>query len=67
VVGVAVAGFDRTGVAIFVGVELPAGMIVDSKEGGGAELVDAGDGVGVADVEVSAPALFTVTLVSASF
>ena len=42
-------------------------MIVDSKEGGGAELVDAGDGVGVADVEVSAPALFTVTLKSESF
>ena len=43
------------------------GTGVDAREGAGDELMEAGVGVGVVDVEASAPALFTVTLKSASF
>jgi hypothetical protein len=58
-------------------VEPSDGTGVDAREGAGDELMDAGDGVGVVDVDVSgvgvvdvdvsAPAFFTVTLKSASF
>jgi hypothetical protein len=48
-------------------VEPSDGTGVDAREGVGDELMDAGDGVGVVDVDVSAPAFFTVTLKSASF
>lgn len=50
-----------------VGVELSDGAGVDSREGARDELMDVGDGVGVADVDASAAALFTVTFKSASF
>jgi hypothetical protein len=43
------------------------GTGVDARGGVEDELTDAGDGVGVVDVDVSAPALLTVTLRSASF
>ena len=65
--GIAVAGFDPTGVARSVGVEPSDGTGVDAREGAADELMDAGDGVGVVGVDVSAPALVTVTVRSASF
>jgi len=66
-VGVAEAGFDHAGVARSAGVELSDGTGVDAREPAGDGLADAGDGVGVGDVGVSASALFGVTLKSASF